>query len=63
MVTRYGKVAGILIPLETSAHLPVDLRRELFSRFGEYLSKCLETKGISEEEILEDFEEFQNNGG
>ncbi|MFQ5893163.1 MAG: hypothetical protein ACE5H5_02515 [Nitrospinota bacterium] len=56
LITRHGRVAGLLLPLQDPEHLPVDLRRELLARFGEYLSKSLEARGISEKEILEDFE-------
>lgn len=61
LITRHGKAAGLLLPLQNPEHLPVDLRRELLARFGEYLSKSLEAKGISEKEILEHFKDFRKN--
>ena len=56
LVTRHGKVAGLYLPLEDPDHLPADLRRELLENLGKYLSLQLEQKGVSEEEILDDFE-------
>lgn len=59
IVTRHGKVVGLFLPLEESDSLPLEMRRELLTKFGEYISKSLEMKGVTEGEILEDFESFK----
>ncbi|MBW1678096.1 MAG: type II toxin-antitoxin system Phd/YefM family antitoxin [Deltaproteobacteria bacterium] len=59
IITRHGKVVGLFLPLDGSDSLPVELRRELLTKFGEYISKSLEMKGVTEGEILEDFESFK----
>lgn len=59
LVTRQGKVSGLYVPLEDPGQLPDDLRRELISAVGRYLSGVLEANGVSEEEILEDFGAFR----
>lgn len=59
IITRHGKVVGLFLPLEDSDRLPVELRTELLRKFGEYISKSLEMKGVTEGEILEDFESFK----
>ena len=55
LVTRHGKLAGILLPFNDPDHFPVDLRRELLIQLGDYIRRTLEEKGISEEEVLDDF--------
>ena len=59
LVTRHGKVAGLLLPLAHPEHLPMDLRKEILVSLGEYLNKSLELKKISEERIIGDFEEYR----
>lgn len=59
IITRHGKVVGLFLPLEESDSLPVELRRDLLGKFGEYINKSLEMKGVTEGEILEDFESFK----
>lgn len=58
IITRHGKVVGLFLPLEESDSLPAELRKELLRKFGQYISKSLEMKGVTEGEILEDFESF-----
>ena len=59
LVTRQGKISGLYVPLEDPSQIPQDLRRDLISAVGRYLSGVLEEKGVSEEEILEDFDAFR----
>lgn len=55
LVVRHGKVAGLLLPLQDTDKLPVDLRREVLSEMKNYLKKSLESRNISEENIINDF--------
>ena len=59
LVTRQGKISGLYVPLEDPSQIPEDFRRDLISAVGRYLSGLLEEKGVSEEEILEDFDAFR----
>jgi hypothetical protein len=54
-LTRQGKISGLFVPLEDPDRIPADLRRELTSAVGRYIAGILEAKGVSEEEILKDF--------
>lgn len=59
LVTKYGKVTGLYLPLEHAESIPLEVRKELLGKLGEYLSRTLEAKGIKEEEIIADFEVFK----
>jgi hypothetical protein len=59
LVTREGKISGLYVPLEDPSQLPDDFRRDLMSAVGRYIAGVLEAKGVSEEEILEDFNDFR----
>jgi hypothetical protein len=61
LVTRHGRIAGILLPLQDTDWLPVNIYGELLKRFGEYISNSLDKKGISEEEVLNDFKQYRKN--
>lgn len=54
LVTRDGAPAGFFLPWDTP-DLPVEVRREVFLRLSERLGTKLETKGVSEQEVLDDF--------
>jgi hypothetical protein len=54
LVTRDGAPAGFFLPWDTP-DLPVEVRREVFLRLSEQLGTELETKGVSEQEVLDDF--------
>lgn len=55
LVTRHGKPAAVFLPLEDLRTLPVELRRPLIRALGKIVSSRLEEKGITEEEVLNDF--------
>lgn len=59
LVTRQGKVSGLYVPLENPEQVPDDLRRDLLAAVGRYVAGVLEDKGVSEEEILDDFSAFR----
>jgi hypothetical protein len=59
LVTWQGKVSGLYVPLEYPERVPDDLRRDLLGAVGRYVAGALEDKGVSEEEILEDFSDFR----
>lgn len=59
LVTRHGKVAGLYLPIEHPESFPLELRKELFTSFGEAISRSLEKKGITEEKLLANFNAFK----
>jgi hypothetical protein len=59
LVIREGKVSGLYVPLEDPDQIPDDLRRDLIAAIGRHIAGVLEAKGVSEEEILEDFGDFR----
>ncbi len=59
LVTRHGHVSGIYLPLDDTDQLPLDLRRELASVLGRYLSRLLETQGVTESRLTKDFRAYR----
>jgi hypothetical protein len=41
LVTREGKISGLYLPLENPDQIPEDLRRDLVSAVGRYISEAL----------------------
>jgi len=56
LVTRHGKISGVYVPLSDPDRLPDDLRREFIGVIGDHLSRQLDAAGVTEEEVLEDFD-------
>ena len=54
LVTREGRPAGFYLPWE-SPDLPEDVRREVFVRLTDQIAAQREARGVSEEDVLEDF--------
>lgn len=59
LVTRHGKVTGLYLPIEHPESFPLELRKEMFVRLGEAISRSLAKKGITEEKLLADFNTFK----
>ncbi len=55
LVTRHGKLSGLYLPLADPDRVPTDLRLELARVLGRHLAGLLQAKGISEDDVLEDF--------
>ena len=58
LVTRRGRLAGIFFP-QPEATLPLELKREIFSVLSDALRRQVAKRGLSEEEILSDFESWR----
>ena len=54
LVTRRGRLAGIFLPWKENS-LPIDLRRQLFSMLTSAVARQIKLKGLTEEDILQDF--------
>jgi PHD/YefM family antitoxin component YafN of YafNO toxin-antitoxin module len=59
LVTRHGKVTGLYLPIDHPESFPLELRKDLLIRIGESMSRSLAEKGISEEELLADFDTYK----
>lgn len=55
LVTRYGRLAGIFFP-RPEMTLPIELKRELYGMLSNDVARQLKRRGISEDEVLKDFE-------
>jgi hypothetical protein len=58
LVTRRGRLAGIFFPRPEST-LPVELKREMFAILSADIARQVRRRGLSEEEILADFNSWR----
>lgn len=58
LVTRRGKLAGIFFPRPETT-LPVELKREMFGILSAEVARQVRRRGLSEEEILADFDSWR----
>jgi hypothetical protein len=54
LVTRGGRPAGFFLPWD-APELPKDVRREVFLRLTDQIAAQREARGVTEEEVLNDF--------
>lgn len=55
LVTRRGRLAGVFFPLQKDS-LPGELKHELFAMLTSEIARQIKRRGISEKEVLTDFE-------
>ncbi|KFD40739.1 hypothetical protein HX99_02985 [Peptococcaceae bacterium SCADC1_2_3] len=60
MVFRSGKPAGVFVPWE-DLNIEDDVRRAVLNALAAKITKEREEKGITEEEVLEDFATFRKD--
>ena len=58
LVTRRGKLAGIFFPRPETT-LPIELKRELFSVLSAEVDRQIKKRGLTEEDIIEDFQSWR----
>ena len=58
LITRRGRVAGLYFPWPEGT-LPIELKRDVFSILSNQVRREVKKKGLSEKEILEDFETWR----
>lgn len=61
LVTRHGKISGLFLPLSDPDTIPDDIRRELADVLGKHLCALLALAGVSEEDIMEDFDAHRSS--
>ncbi|MDE1921629.1 MAG: hypothetical protein KGJ09_06710 [Candidatus Omnitrophica bacterium] len=59
LVTNHGKMVGCFLPLEESAKLPIELKKEFVAQMGGRIASALSQKKVTEKEILDDFKVFK----
>jgi len=59
LVTRHGKVTGLYLPIEHPDSFPLELRKEMLVRIGEFIGRSLDKKGITEGKLIADFKSFK----
>lgn len=60
LVTRRGRLAGVFFPWPEGT-MPIELKRELFSVLSASVRRQIEKRGLSEDEILEDFDSWRKS--
>lgn len=58
LVTRRGRLAGVFFPWPEGT-LPIEFKRELFSVLSDQVRKQVARQGISEDEVLADFDSWR----
>jgi hypothetical protein len=61
LVTNHGKMVGCFLPMEETSILPVELKREFVLSIGKKIARELAKKGVSEKDVMDDFEAFKKN--
>jgi prevent-host-death family protein len=51
LVTRHGKNAAVLFPLNDPKKIPLDLRRKLFRDLTNDIARQLDAKGVTDEDV------------
>lgn len=59
LVTRHGKPAGVLLPLNNPKGVPLEIRRRLYLELSAKIARQLDAKGITEGKLQRDFAEFK----
>lgn len=60
LVTRRGRLAGVFFP-RPEATLPIELKRELFGVLSAEIARLLRRRGLSERELIADFETWRKH--
>lgn len=55
LVTKHGKPAAVVYPLNDPKKLPIEIRRKLYLAMSEDIAKQLDADGVSEEQIDREF--------
>jgi hypothetical protein len=58
LVTRRGRLAGVFFPWPEGT-LPLEMKREMFSALSDQVRKQIKKRGVSEEEVVADFESWR----
>jgi len=59
LVTKHGKPAAVVYPLNNSKKIPIEVRRKLYLAIAGEIAKQLDTRGISDEQVEREFIEHK----
>jgi prevent-host-death family protein len=59
LVTKHGKPAAVLYPLNNPKDIPLELRRKLYVAITDEIAKQLDTQEVSDEQIEREFNEHK----
>ena len=59
LITRRGKPAAVVYPLNDPQKLPMEVRRKLYLQLSAEIARDLDARGITEKEIQRDFEKHR----
>jgi prevent-host-death family protein len=59
LVTKHGKPAAVVYPLNNPKELPLEIRRKLYLAMAGEISKQLDARGVSDEQIEREFNEHK----
>jgi prevent-host-death family protein len=59
LITRHGKGAAVVYPLNAPEKLPIEIRRKLFLDMTADIARQLRTDGVTDHEIERDFDAYQ----
>ena len=57
LVTKHGKPAAVVYPLNNPKELPLEIRRKLYLAMAGEIAKQLDARGVSDEQIEREFNE------
>jgi hypothetical protein len=58
LITRRGRLAGVFLP-SLSETLPLEIKRDLFVQLTAAIARQLKSRGLTEDDVLEDFEAWR----
>lgn len=61
LVLRRGQLVGVFFPSPTES-LPLQLKKEIFPVLSDQVRLALSERGVTEEEVLADFEAYRSAG-
>lgn len=59
LVTRHGKPAAVVYPLQNPGKVPAEIRRKLYLEMSSQIARQLKAKGVTGEQIDRDFEDHK----
>jgi len=59
LVTKHGKPAAVVYPLNNPKKIPMEVRRKLYLAMAGEIAKQLDTRGISDEQVEREFIEHK----
>jgi len=59
LVKTRGKVSGVYVPLQKIHRLPDEIRRQVTEAVGHHIAKALTRRGVTNQQIKEDFRAYR----